>query len=232
MNVSVAKIRTKYLEKIMLFYASLIFLGTAFEEATKNKHNSLDQALSQFREAMPESLKEVSSDKEPDYERYFYNLHFIELVSNIELFLVEIITLVVLRNPKKIGRQQITIADVIEFGDVARIVENACADYLNALTYKKPSDYKDVFLSLLSADANLVDEEWSKFIEMKARRDLGVHNDWRINETYKRKIKDVGLQPPEGIKYMYPNELYVHECVELAKTLYEKICNQVREKYS
>lgn len=232
MKREIAKLQKKYMEKTFLFYAAFVFLKTAFEEATEKNHKSLAEVLSLFRKAMPDSLKRVHSDEEPDYERYFYNLQFIELVSNIELFFIEVITLVVSKHPHKIGRQQVSVSDVIEFGCTTKVVEKACTEYLNSLTYKKPSDYKNEFLKLLSANDDLIDEEWPKFIEMKARRDLGVHNDWYINETYERKIKEVGFPVLNGVDYMYPSGEYMHRCVMLAHVLYKKICAHVEQKYS
>jgi len=182
-------IHKKYLEKTVLFYSALIFLRTAFDEATENNHKDLEKALSDFREYMPESMKAAHSENAPDYETYFYNLQFIELVSNLELFLVEVITLIVSEHPHKIGTQQISLSDIVELNNTSNIIEKACNDYLNDLTYKKPNDYKKKFMNLISAEENLLEDEWPKFIEMKARRDLGVHNDWEANETYERKVQ-------------------------------------------
>lgn len=33
---------------------------------------------------------------------------------------------------------------------------------------------------------------WPNFVEMKARRDVGVHGEWKRNEVYDRKVRDSG----------------------------------------
>jgi len=232
MKNGIKKLQIKHLKKTLLFYSSLIFLDSAFEEATKkNEQSSLEEALSLLTDAIPENLKDVCSEEDADYERYYYSMQFVELVSNVELFLIEVIKLVVSHHPNKIGRQQVSIADVVELGDTRAVVEKACANYLNNLSYKKPNDYKNEFLKLLSANEDLLDDEWPTFIEMKARRDLGVHNDWCINDIYKRKIKEVGFTVPAGAKYMHPSKEYVLERIRFTSFLYDKICDYVREKY-
>lgn len=59
--------------------------------------------------------------------------------------------------------------------------------------YEKPLDYLTKVSSLLSIDEISLKPLWQTFIEAKARRDLGLHNGWKYNETYLRKISDAGL---------------------------------------
>ena len=67
---------------------------------------------------------------------------------------------------------------------------------------------------------------------MKARRDLGVHNDWRINDTYKRKIKESGFPGLPNQLYMYPSEEYIDVCLKLAESIYRKVYEHILQKYS
>jgi len=231
MKSRITDIYIKFNTKNILLYNALLFLQAAFQEAIASQDTARNNLLTEFRKEMPESLKQFSQYEETDFEIYFYNMHFIELVSNIELFFIEVISLVVDKYPHKIGSQKINLSDVIELEDKSKIIEKACAEYLYDLTYKKPNDYKKDFLKILSAEGNLVDDEWPSFIEMKARRDLGVHNDWRINDTYRRKIKEVGLDPPTTQEYMYTNNKYLIRCVQLTKSIYDKILDHVHEKY-
>ena len=40
----------------------------------------------------------------------------------------------------------------------------------------------------------MLQQDWNIFIEAKARRDVGVHNNWICNETYIRKVKESGAK--------------------------------------
>ena len=226
------EIRIKYEKKQMLIYSALIFLEEAFSEAKNNNHQELVLALKEFRDCMPDSLKTLHTDEVPDHVRYFFNLFLIELVSDMELFLIEIITLIISKHPQKIGKQKVLLSDVVNLGNKRKIIKKACYDYLNSLSYKKPQEYQKEFFSLLSANDDFLKDEWKYFIEMKARRDIGVHNDWKINDIYKGKVLEIGIKPDETISYLYPDDKYIIKCINIHKNIINTVCDHVEEKFT
>lgn len=83
---------------------------------------------------------------------------------------------------------------------------------------------------ILSINTNEFAIDWKYFIEAKARRDLGVHNGWKINDTYIRKVKEIGIdQIPSTIT---PDFKYVEELVKCCLRLTDKIKEQIINKYS
>lgn len=43
----------------------------------------------------------------------------------------------------------------------------------------------------MSIELGILDRIWPIYIEMKARRDLGVHNGWIKNRVYEKKVSEV-----------------------------------------
>ena len=124
---------------------------------------------------------------------YFLARLFISYIASFEYFLQEIITIVVGKNPKKVGATPFTLSDVLNAPDVTLLIQRATEDLLNKMMYRKPLAYLDEICEVLSIDRLPMKDDWLLFIEGKARRDLGVHNAWRCNEVYLRKLKEAGM---------------------------------------
>ena len=67
---------------------------------------------------------------------------------------------------------------------------------------------------------------------LKARRDLGVHNDWLVNAVYLRKVKEARLEqaPLPGTR-LIPDFQYLTQSIELCDTLVGAIANLLGEKW-
>ena len=63
---------------------------------------------------------------------------------------------------------------------------------------------------MVSIDKKHLIEIWPSFVEMKARRDLGVHNNWVTNGIYLRKLKEIGFadHPSTGMR-LIPDFAYL-----------------------
>jgi hypothetical protein len=129
-----------------------------------------------------------------DATNYFLCHIFSALISAIELYFQEILKSVISENPKKIGSTLFKLSEILDSSSTDELLTKAIDDYLNKLMYKKPLEYPEELTSTLSIDAKTLEVYWPDFVEVKARRDLGVHNSWVCNATYLRKIKEAGLE--------------------------------------
>lgn len=145
-------------------------------------HSALAQDHAEFAESL--KLRHLSP------ENYLVAQLFIAHISAFELFLQDLITVVVKKYPQKIGSVQFRLSEVLQASDTEELVYRAAEEILNKLTYKKPGEYLKEVCELLSVEPSLVSETWPKFIEAKARRDLGVHNGWVCNQIYLRKLSE------------------------------------------
>jgi hypothetical protein len=137
-------------------------------------------------------LKYFDQDSVASVE-FVLELVVVQLVSSVEYFLFDAMRCVLLVYPESLSSTQVPLGDVISKGQ-QELIDNAIKRHLNDLSYKRPEEYvKEVsrMLRLSNIDTNI---HWKKFFELKARRDLGAHNDWIVNELYLRKV-DLELRP-------------------------------------
>lgn len=124
---------------------------------------------------------------------YFRCATFFSLVASMEIFLQELIKSVIREHPKKIGATQFKLSEILDIGSEDELINKAIDDYLNKVMYKKPSEYLAEICEVLSIEKTSIAPHWPAFVEAKARRDVGIHNDWRCNETYLRKCTEANF---------------------------------------
>lgn len=126
-------------------------------------------------------------------ENYFASLLFLDLISSVEVYLSNVIRLILKMYPKKIGETKFSLVDVIG-RSVDELVTEASDKFIYSLMYKKPKEILTELGTVFSLDITPLQQDWNIFIEAKARRDVGVHNNWICNETYIRKVKESGVK--------------------------------------
>lgn len=173
---------------------------------------------------------------EPEYllpKDYFLERSFIMLVAAFEYFLQELVHAVVVAHPKKVGRVEFKLSEILDASSTDELVRRSIESTLNSLMYKKPNEYLAEFANLLSIDSKPFKEDWIKFVEAKARRDVGVHNGWRCNETYIRKVTEAGLSANKAIDELLfpPSPGYLDEVREVFGRLANGLIDAVFEKH-
>lgn len=213
---------TKYLKEMISIHSVMVFhyniaLRAISDEDIKELTDTLDANVSGVKNGGVEFLR---------------NLLFIHLVSQVELFLSEIIKCVVSKHPKKIGEVNFPLTDIIDKSK-DELIENAAEQYLNRIMYKKPLEYLDDISNILSFNSNEFIELWRSFIEFKLRRDLGVHNDWKVSSIYFRKAKEAGIDISDVSigDLLYPEEEYFKNSIEQCTTLVSKIGDHCIAKF-
>lgn len=133
--------------------------------------------------------------------------------------------------PKKIAKTNIDLRKIIELGDIQSVILFAASKYVNEVMYKRPNEYKKDFLNLISADERLLDDLWPQYVEAKARRDIGVHNSWKVNEIYRSKIKEVGL-PDNTEEELSADYSYFLNVRKVIVSLMDRICQHCEQKFA
>lgn len=164
---------------------------------------------------------------------YFEANLFYSQVSGLELFFQRVIRCVIAAYPHKIGSVQFKLAQVVEAPSIDVLVDQAAEEYLNKLMYKKPADYLSEVCSLLSIEEDSLKRMWPGFVEAKARRDVGIHNNWICNDVYIRKVNEVGLQPTvKPGESLVPNTTdYIFKATNNLNNIAQEVHNAVVEKY-
>lgn len=183
-----------------------------------------------------ERHKKFDEAVSPEYEDGYAYLSaqlFVTYVSSFEIFLQQIVTAVVTKNPEKLGSHQFRLSDILTTGSTDELVAKAIDECLNKLMYKRPMEYLDDLCHLLSIDRKQIEDLWPTYVEAKARRDLGVHAAWKCNATYLRKVSEAGLSSKLqiGESAVPEDEDYIVPLGEVLEDLAERIVKLVEEKH-
>ena len=127
--------------------------------------------------------------------------------------LSDIVRAVVLRYPYKLGgKRSVPLQAVLESTSLEEVHIRATDAFLNELAYKSPSEFSESMCQLLSV--NLLEcPAFHRYMEIKATRDIFIHNRGIANDVYIRKagsharVKS-GMGLPADIQYF----LESYEC--------------------
>jgi hypothetical protein len=100
--------------------------------------------------------------------------------------------------------------------------------------YEKPEDYLKKICTILSIESKQIEPFWPYYIEAKARRDVGVHNNWKCNETYLRKTAklDFEISQKIGGSLVPSNTEYCNKVHDNIIFIANEIADQILEKHS
>jgi hypothetical protein len=209
-------------ESLVLMRASIYLLNVHLEvmdgeHPLSKQHNELTEALGAAYE---------------DPHQYFMSRLFVGHVAAFEVFLQDLMSVVIAKHPMKLGATQFKLAEILEAGSTDALVLRAISETTNKLMYKKPMEYRDAIADMLSIDAAALDAPWKILVEAKARRDLGVHANWLCNDTYIRKLEEGGLVSKFklGDSTVPETNDYLQEVVDGLYLLAGKLTNHVLEK--
>jgi len=134
----------------------------------------------------------------PEYKvvGFLDGMTLIATISEIEAYFQATVTTILLKHPEKIGKSLFDLKTLLELTSIDDVKQLAAERYVSDMLFKKPNEYKKDLISVLSINENAINTTWPIFVEAKARRDLGVHNNWFINDIYRAKVREVGIPVP------------------------------------
>lgn len=215
----------RFLQGSVVLHQALTFL-----KAARHVASSGNLALASI-------LVELENSKDSmqlglSYEKFFASHLTITLVSEVEHFLSSAVAAALRLYPEKMGSQTIKLSELISATSKEEVIDRAAGTVMNALMYEKPLDYIERFSDIVSIDASKLKKLWPAFVELKARRDTGVHNNWVANEIYLRKIREAGISGSCAIRErLIPDFPYLHNAMESCKDLVGVIVQQLAAKW-
>ncbi len=208
---------------------NLFLLTDIYKSTLLDKKSELIKHYKEISELLPKELLKLFSDNKYEaVHNYLISHYFLSLITLFETFLFDLQKIILLEYPQKISKLTIEFNDIIEAKNKEQIISFSIDKHLLSLSYKKPLEYKKYFLEIISAKTDFLNDEWILFTEMKTRRDLGVHNRWFLNDTYLRKIKEVGYNTKKMGNYLLPTEDYFNSSSDTISEMIKKIedhCN-------
>lgn len=181
------------------FQAVELFLNAATSEAAYGEGFAFFGRMRTAGDALPaefEAIDPVNGLKGPDRRvvPFIRSNQFVALVASLEDYLSQVLEAVFLAEPIRLDPMlsKQLVSDPNLTLDAA--VEAAAEHRRQKLFYKSPLQYGQAIERYLSMDPVSADFRavWPEFVEMKARRDLGVHANWWKNSLYVKKVADVG----------------------------------------
>ena len=174
--------------------------------------------------------RDVGSVLKAQHERDVFATNIISIVSRMEAFLQECLTIAILAHPGKLSildKAGVPLELFLELKDhdvlLERLVEARCQE----LMFAKPADYISKFERVLSIE--LPAETVADYLEIKATRDLLVHNQGRINNIYVAKA-GANKRGENGDELRVDAD-YFGEVVVTAKSLSGAIQRLTEEQY-
>lgn len=145
-----------------------------------------------------------------------------QLVAITEALLGDVVRALVKKYPHKLGgKRTVSIQAVLDSSSIEEVHERATDALLNDLSYKSPAEFAESFQTLVSINV-LECPAYHRYMEIKASRDIFVHNRGTANETYARKAGtharvNPGMTLPADIQYFlesYEATLQLNEWLE------------------
>lgn len=152
-----------------------------------------------------------------------------QLITIIEALLGDIVRLVIIRYPKKIGsKRTIKSSEILNCANIEDLHLLTANTILNELSYKSPKEFAEECKNIISI--NLLEcPIFHKYIEIKATRDIHIHNLGVVNEIY---IAKSSTHARSAIgQYLHVNNNYLLESYEACLQLVEWIEDKLHENW-
>jgi len=165
------------------------------------------------------------------YERGVFETNIVSLVSRTEAFIQDCLAIVACSYPNKLSvladKNGIPLDLFLEHSTREDVIRRFVTMKCEGLMFGKPSEYLDKAAKVLSIelDAELV----KTFIEIKASRDIIIHNGGRINKLYLDKAGNQ-RRGQEGEELVVDRAYFKHVIVTL-KSLSGQIQRKTEDKY-
>lgn len=176
--------------------------------------------------------KEVASLFEKFAERELHANLLLVCVSRFESLLNDVLRLFLNTFPEKLSvglkggdsSKQIPISFVVDSTTIEEARKSVAESRLQGVFYAEPKDYLAYFKNISGVD--IPEKLFNSFVEIKATRDLIIHNDGKINALYLRK-SDKCARGEIGDRIPLDEE-YFGQCISVMKSISSEIEKQVR----
>ncbi|MGV3652408.1 MAG: hypothetical protein ACO1OK_13370 [Devosia sp.] len=171
-------------------------------------------------------------DRRVSYSQYAQSLVFVVAIA--EDYIGDIIFSILMAYPKKIlvsakgneGERSVDLKTLIDEGDLEAILIYQATSRLNEVMYASPAQYAVYFQKITGFSLG---DHLSAYVELKATRDLLIHNDGIINEIYLEKVGD-RARGVVGDRIIVDAD-YFEQSVRLLKKISSTIYRGLLDKY-
>lgn len=227
-SLSIGVARGRYYQQTIGQLCTYVMM-TRIDELGASQEND-GEIQSQYA-MMIETLAGDGDSATPSFDNFTVSLIVPAMVAEVELFLTECIKAVIRRVPEKINGKQIKAEEALACANRDELLEKIAARLLYEIGYLKPMDYLKHFCELTDVPQDAIKKLWAPYVEIKARRDLGVHGNWIANDVYNRKVKDAGHPEVANGTSLIPDSEYLEKAQSACTILVQEVANLLTEKF-
>jgi len=179
---------------------------------------------------------------------YLRSQMFITLMAELEDYLNHVLELVLLAYPQKLNSEHFDINETLKEPNADDLIREKVAKKIMDKQYGKPKQYFNFVVKVLDCDqtidrilseeqvsdptlkakrhqVNSLNSLFPDYLEMKARRDVGIHNGWLRNSLYDERVRDFDDKTyPNTGNFLCVDQAYFRQSMEVAISLVSK-CN-------
>ena len=175
--------------------------------------------------------RDISEVYWAQYERGIYETNIVNIVSRVEAFIQECVTIAVRAYPEKLiilsEKSGVPLELFLSHTDRDSLLEDLVSLRCQDLMFGKPKEYLAKAFRVLAVD--IEEETIHKYIEMKATRDVIIHNNSQINRIYLEKTNE--LARGQLGDELVIDKKYFSEVIMVAKELSGAIQREVENVY-
>jgi hypothetical protein len=225
MKTMIEELRDRSLNELkdgLEFYIhSALAYGSAIKEYQSKHKKSVKAPLTPIIPQLTDSIVSVTQfikNLERHKEVTLHNLVFLQMVTVLETFFFDLLRLLFLDNPLRLpGDKQVKWQVVTQGADRESILNYLIDIQLNELKYKRPKEWFE-YLGKLVKISGPSKEESEKFTEMKASRDVLIHNAGVVNEVYREKAA-TQARYSVGERVAIPHRYFLNSAKLVAKMI-------------
>lgn len=181
------------------------------------------------REKLQSISKEIQDNKHSEVIKEGL---FVLTVSTYEYMIIDILKYYLKCFPQKLGKEKIVFNKNDILNNQFRLLDNIIDEELRKLSYANIIKLLDYFIEVLSLDSMIVTPELkSSIIEIKASRNLLMHNDLVVNREYIERAGPYSRAENVGSKLRIDSE-YLQNCLQVILEFNDVLEKSIFEKYS
>jgi len=162
-------------------------------------------------------------------ERDLYSQSIITAVAVTEAYLVRSLTTILIWFPDKLSPEQkkIDLSLVLESDDINEVILRVVQRQVYFVFYASPLKYFEYMEKAFAFE--LPQEVKEQYAEIKATRDILVHNSGEVNDLYLSKAGDRARADEEELVPL--DAEYFEQSIRTMKSLVIKVCTKLLKKY-
>jgi len=137
---------------------------------------------------LEDSVVEDYRNRLPKFSDELQSLVFVQLLTKFEAFFFDLLKILLIQRPVRLPKKRtISYGEVVECDDLNELLGRLVAKDLNELKYQPVKDWFEKLQEIVNISPPS-EQQIVRLAEMKASRDLIVHNSGIINEIYIKKV--------------------------------------------